>query len=284
MFSLKAISWGIAYRERGSSDKKFRVVKNPTWGWAADPFLFTDNGKLYLFAELWDYRKGRAGIGYQVLSDQSPKWKVVIEEDYHLSYPNIMRLNGQIYICPESCNDRSVYFYRAVSFPDKWEKQKPIITGKDYSDTTFLKRGDVLYGFTCRWHENPHKLDIFKIEDGKVEYSPANPIVEGGALARPGGNFFEENGKTIRVNQDCSEYYGKALVFTELDFHWPDFDEKVIKRIEFSDIELDQKEKAIGIHTYNQCGNYEVIDFKIKKVNLINLFYRIVLKVKRGRK
>lgn len=278
---LYSVSWGVAYRKIDEKSQKFHVVKNPSWGWAADPFLYEKDGKVYLFAELWEYRRGRAGLGYKLLSEENSEWKIVIRENYHLSYPNIMVINGVEYICPESCNDLSVYFYKAISFPEIWEKQEPIITGRDYSDTTFLREGKDLYGFTCRWHESPYKMDLFRLSDNKVEFSPKNPIITGGALARSGGAFLEENGKIIKVSQDCSEYYGKALVFSELDFHWPDFNEKIVKRVEVDNIELDTDVKPIGIHTYNRFGDYEVIDYKMKNINLTSIFWRINLKLKK---
>lgn len=275
---IKGISWGVAYRKKGDSD--YKVIKNPVWGWAADPFLYERGGETYIFAELWEYKKGRAGLGYICLSAEKPEWKVVIRENFHLSYPNIFEFGDELLICPESSNDRSLYFYRCVSFPDKWEKQEPFITGKDYSDTTFLTEDGIMYGFTCVWHEKPYKMEMFRITDGQVEYSPANPVYTGGALARPGGAIYSENGKYYRVCQDCSVYYGKTLVITEMELKWPSVEEKIIKKIEITDVTFDRKPKAIGIHTYNRSENYEVIDYKMKKFSLVNVFYRIVLKLK----
>lgn len=281
MLNFKTVSWGIAYRKKDTENQDFIVIKNPIWGWAADPFLFKYNGQMYLFAELWDYRKGKAGLGYTIISQKKPNWKMVIKESYHLSYPNIMKINDQIYICPESCNDLSVYFYKAISFPDKWEKMEPFIKNKDYSDTTFLNIDGFLYGFACRWHEQPYKMDLFRMKNGIVEYSSLNPIIEGGMFARSGGNFIKKDGKIIKVSQDCSDYYGKSLVFSELNLHWPDFDENIIKKIDITDIHLNKNIKPIGIHTYNQCEEYEVVDFKMKNFNIINFIMRIILRLRK---
>ena len=38
--------WQIAFREK--TEKKFRLIPNPSWGWAADPFLVRYKGELYL--------------------------------------------------------------------------------------------------------------------------------------------------------------------------------------------------------------------------------------------
>ena len=56
------------------------------------------------------------------LSSSSPKWKKIIEEEYHLSYPYIFETKEGIFIMPESGANSDLTVYRAVSFPDKWEK------------------------------------------------------------------------------------------------------------------------------------------------------------------
>lgn len=282
MSGLKSIAWCIAYRTRNNDNAVFHVLENPIWGWAADPFMIKVEGVVYLFAELWDYKKGKGGLGYTIIEkNRKADWHMVIEEEYHLSYPHFVKMNGVLYICPESCNDKTVYFYKCIRFPDEWEKQPPFIKNMDCSDTTFYQCNESLYGFTCLYHEKPIKLIAFKYENNQVEFSEKNPIYEGGVLARPGGAIFEENGKLIRVSQDCTEYYGKALVFSELEIHWPDISEKVIRTISIDDFKFDKGMNPIGIHTYNRCDDLEVVDLKLNGVNLVNVFFRIVIKIKK---
>lgn len=280
MPNLKSIAWCVAYRK--SEDKEFCIVKNPIWGWAADPFLIERKGIMFIFAELWDYRKGKGGIGYITIQNgKIGKWKMIIEESYHLSYPHFVEIDNQLYICPESCNNKSLYFYRCKSFPDIWEKLDPFIQDMDLSDTTFFNSGDDLYGFSCLYHENPIKLIAFKLIGSKIEFSPNNPIYRGGKLARPGGAIFKRDNKLIRVSQDCTEYYGKALIFTEVKSMWPKLEEKIIKIITIDDFKFDKNVNPIGIHTYNVCNGYEVVDLKLKRVNLINILFRVPLKLKK---
>ena len=100
MPNLKSVAWCVAYRK--SEDKEFCIVKNPIWGWAADPFLIERKGIMFIFAELWDYRKGKGGIGYITIQNgKIGKWKMIIEESYHLSYPHFVEIDNQLYICPE---------------------------------------------------------------------------------------------------------------------------------------------------------------------------------------
>lgn len=46
---------------------------------------------------------------------------------------------GQVYIMPESGADHSLYLYKAVQFPDKWEKLNSIRENVVYGDTTPFK-------------------------------------------------------------------------------------------------------------------------------------------------
>ena len=51
--------WQIAYRE---DEGEFKLVSNPDWAWAADPFLVKYKGEIYLFAELFLYKSERNGV------------------------------------------------------------------------------------------------------------------------------------------------------------------------------------------------------------------------------
>jgi hypothetical protein len=270
-------SWSVAYRKKGES--LYNIVKNPSWGYAADPFLVEENGKVYIFAELFDQREGKASLGYCTINNNKcSKWKVILKENFHMSYPHIFKMDGNWVICPESCEDKTVFLYKCKEFPDKWEKTNPFINDMDCSDTTFLCQDGIFYGVTCLFHENPMKLLLFKYEDGKLTFSEKNPLIKGGELARSGGAYFNDGNKTYRVSQDCSSEYGKSLVFTEFQLNWPSFSEKVVKRIHFDELLFDKKVNGIGIHTYNCSDNYETIDIKTRGINLIPRIWKNIYK------
>ena len=46
------------------------------------------------------------------------------------------------------------------------------------------------------------------------------------------GKVFSENGRMVRVGQNCIGEYGKGLVFYEIDDVEPEYREHEIKRIE----------------------------------------------------
>ncbi len=278
--------WQTAYRARpqGSifTDKEtpFAVIHDKIGYTAADPFLFSDNGVTYLFAELYEEKTGLGRLGYSVYDGKKfSEWRVVISENYHLSYPNIFRYNDEIYIVPESSKSNTLYAYRAVEFPDKWEKlSPPIIDNRMLVDTTFLEHNGrhLMFTYDIKDYENS-KLYLYSVDDnGNVEEFVKGYISDDVSSARPGGNFFEYNGDIIRVSQDCTGDYGVAVVFSKVEKCSSDgYKEKKIMRISPDDIKLGKKFIS-GIHTYNANEELEVIDFHITDFNPI---WRIIRKL-----
>ena len=94
--------WEIAYKD--SKDSKYKIIKNPDWAWAADPFLVEYQGDIYLFAELFLYKTERnAVLGYCKYSNGTfGEWTVTMDKHWHLSYPNVFVLEDKLYMCPET--------------------------------------------------------------------------------------------------------------------------------------------------------------------------------------
>ena len=127
----------------------FTIIKNSVRYWAADPFLFEHNGDIYIFAELYDYFKRRGVIGfYKKNKKKRGKWIPVISEDYHMSYPYIFEKDGQVYIMPESNASNTLYLYRAINFPYKWEKFTVIRQDMKLADTTLFGCNEKIFALT----------------------------------------------------------------------------------------------------------------------------------------
>ena len=66
-----------------------------------------------------------------------------------MSYPQPVEYNGDIYLIPESSFGKVLCAYKAVSFPDKWEKVHDFISGVGLTDSTFVSAADGVYAFAC---------------------------------------------------------------------------------------------------------------------------------------
>ena len=214
---LKDGWWHIAYREtpQGTilSDQKttFHVLPNTLTLCAMDSLVVEHEGETYIFAEVYSIVHHRGFIGYSRFDGkQFTKWKPIIKEKYHLSYPYVFEKDGEIYMIPESNEAREVYAYKAVSFPDTWEKAYVLKSGVRYVDTSRFEANGKEYAYTYDIDADPHQLLLYELQDGRM-IGDGKLLSTDDAVARPGGYPFWEDGALIRPSQDCDGAYGKAV-------------------------------------------------------------------------
>lgn len=281
---FKQIQYHVAYRKERKG--RFIVIKNNANSWCADPFLFEYRGDTYVFAEMWENIKEKGVIAFSKWNGKRfSKWVPVIEEKYHLSYPNIFMAGKDIYICPESNQKREICLYKAIDFPYKWEKEDVIAEGS-YVDTTFFRHQNDVYGLTYELSDERKDINgllmIFKIENGKARFLKANPISEDDSLARPGGKFMERQNIKIRVSQDCKDIYGKGLVFSEMSFDGERYKEHILRKIYPKDIGLNKHYNLIGVHTYNELNGFQVIDIRSRDFSIPLIMWKIINKIRKA--
>ncbi len=254
----KISSGGLLANEPG----EFRMIPNLRQGFSADPFLFEHKGALYLFAEIMNNKKGVGEIGYCKWNGKRfGRWKVIISEPHHLSYPLVFQENEEIYIMPEAKASHSLYLYKAKSFPNAWERVEPIVSGCDMCDTTLFEHQDQKLAFTTVYDEQGSHLRLLKFNDSLDQVIWHKELTDDGRISRCGGHVVSENGRYIRVAQDCSRMYGEKLIFLELSVDEEgNYQEKVCQTISADEIKINKQMKVSRIHTYNACSGMEVID------------------------
>jgi hypothetical protein len=289
MRGLFAESWNVAYRIKQNGlllsdiDTTFKVIKNSYCYWAADPFIINYNGETYIFAELYDYIHRKGIIGYTKFENGSfKKWYPIIREDYHLSFPFIFQYDGEIYIMPESSSNNSLYLYKATDFPSVWEKQDNLLDNIKIVDTVPFRYNGNLYAFTLRLNnEDNNTMHIIKFDDFGAIFEEKS-ISRDDSVTRMAGKVIKNVSTMIRVSQNCEYDYGTGIVFSEFHFDEDNnYKEKVLKNISYRDVMLDRKMFVNGLHTYNFNDDFEVIDIKTKRFNIINLVSRIIGKIDR---
>lgn len=277
--------WEIAYRTYTAEDSvvsckgkyTFKSLTATTRYWYADPFLFSHDGVTYLFIEMFDNTIERGVIGCSKLENGAfTTPEVVLEEPFHLSYPNVFENDGQIYMMPETHEDHCIQLYRAVEFPTKWEKARVLVPQDDVVDTVLLDQWllttRVVDGVAMKTH-----LELFDFATG--EAFDGNPVSEDGTCNRGGGALFERDGRRIRPAQNCTgAFYGAGLVFYEIGDEL--YTEKEIGRLNPENLDVPALPAVYGIHTYACNDTLEVIDVKAKRFNMKRLFW--ILKKKLG--
>lgn len=265
---------------------KFKTINNGINYWVADPFPIEKDGKLFIFGEIYEYTKLKGSIAYTQLTDSGfTKWKKIIEEPYHLSFPNIFYIGDNLYMCPESHESRQLYLYKCEKFPHKWKKDKILANNGNFNDTVFLKYDNELLGFTCEWKDiNNHQFKIFKLTGDIIEFfNPSNIKTLDYYLTRPAGKiFFDEiENRNIMVSQICNPIYGSGLIFKSFNINFPYYEEYEISRIYPADINCDLNKPFDGIHTFNMSDNYVVVDLIWSRFNFIEKMSRLIHKLVR---
>lgn len=263
---MKHEFWVSAYRPHGEKPliedpaSPFRVIPNTWRYWAADPHLFEEGGKTWVFAELYDRVLRRGVIGCCYLTENGASdWKVALRMPFHLSYPHIFRREDGIYMIPESYVGGEIALYKAVAFPYRWERIRPLRTDITAVDTTLIPWDGAEWLLTqAQTDDNTGGL-MLMTPDGSKSWV----VAENDPTTRPAGPVFRHDGKLLRPAQDCTDGYGRAVRFNEiLEVGEGLYKERFLSQIRPEQISSDLKFPAQGIHTYGQTDKYEVIDLK----------------------
>ena len=266
---------------------EFKTIPNGLTYWVADPFPFEKDGTLYIFGEMYEYSNLKGSIAYTVLTENGfSKWKKIIEEPFHLSFPNVFMKDNEIYMCPEARQSGELYLYKCISFPEKWVKDKVLIKDTNCSDTVFYKQDNKEYALTCEWNRlNDHHMNVILFEGDRVTFAPVDKVksIENN-LSRPAGKIFwdEKLNKHLAVFQNCAPLYGSGLVFKEFDLDFPNYKEEEIARYNPKDIKCDLKKDFDGVHTFNMSENYLVIDVIWSRFNLLEKTSRFLKKIRKA--
>lgn len=260
--------WFLAIRSRSAAhgfddSADYKPMLPPKDRFYADPFLIEKDGKSYLFLEDFRYSEGRAVISYCELgADGSPGTPVeVLRRPYHLSYPFLFEHDGQMYMIPETKENRTVELYRATNFPTAWSLESILLSDVYAVDATIARINHKFWmfaGVSNGLHSNCDELGIFFADAlaGPWTPHPLNPVLSDVRRARPAGALFYEGGRLIRPSQDCAKAYGYALVFSEVvTLNETEYEERPITRLD-----PDWVHGNLGTHTYSRTERFEVID------------------------
>lgn len=247
--------------------KKMLPPKDRFW---ADPFVLKRDNKYYIFLEELMYSNNKGYISLIVM-DENGNYELpvkVLEKDYHLSYPFLIEENGELYMIPESSENRTIELYKCTNFPFKWELEKILMNDIEAVDSTVIFR-DNKYWLFANVAENVgastlDELHLFSsnslLSDNWISH-PKNPIISDVKRSRPAGNFFELNGKLYRPSQNCSKRYGYGMKINEVvEFNETDYKEIIVESI------LPNWDKALkATHTINNVDKLTIIDAIVRR-------------------
>ena len=270
--------WNIAYRSKSKIDffdyqTSFSPLKSISGYWFADPMIFENEDKVFLFCEAYEIKNeiGRIGI-FALIDGEWQKFRIVMKNDYHMSYPCVFKRKNEIYMIPETSENRTLQLYKADIFPYKWIKIGNLIENVELLDATIYYCLKDIFLIAYEKKQKKNYLNFYKIDFDYCSIKKIGSQEYGENICRPAGYFKKYNGKVIRPSQDCTEMYGKKIIFNECDF-----EEQLFKDIKM--FELDGSKVQVGnlvgvdrIHTYSETDKLEVIDYSVFHFDLLKRF------------
>ena len=265
-FNIKE-KWSVSFIKNSSLNfdmKKAITIMNPFNRFLADPFVIKHKDRDICFVEdfYFDEKKGKISA-YELFENSYKELGIVLEEDFHLSFPFVFKDGKNIYMIPETSQNKEIRLYKSIDFPMKWELEKVLMNDIEAVDTMIFENKSKWYMLTnicsASIGDNNSELHVYK-SDKLVsnEWIPveSNPVIFDSLKSRNAG-LFNLNGDCYRVNQVQSKYYyGRSF--------------KINKVISINDNSYHEEEvchikpnffvNLIGTHHFHMNEEYSVFD------------------------
>lgn len=247
--------------------KKITPPKDRFW---ADPHIIKKNDKYYIFIEELIYSNNKGFISV-IEMDKNGNYSSpvkVLEESYHLSFPFIIEDEGDVYMIPESKENKNIQLYKCIDFPYTWKLEKVLIDNVMAVDSVVFYRNGKYWLFTnivknkgasandelfLYWSDN-------LVSNHWISH-PENPIISDVKSARMAGGLFSHNRNLYRPSQNCSKHYGYGMKINQvLEINDTKYIEKTVDSIYPN---WDKKIKAA--HSISYVDHLTVIDAKFTR-------------------
>ncbi|HAS8348793.1 TPA: hypothetical protein I7712_20400 [Vibrio vulnificus] len=260
--------WFVAfkrYNKKSINLSSLTILKNKKGYFKADPFLFKKEQKNWIFYEECKINNGKGWIEAYCIEDDVAFH--VLEEAWHLSYPNVWRHNDNIYMMPQSDNGE-VNVYICEEFPSKWKLLNTVISSDKYQfgDPTLCVSGGknvlllTVYDNNLKANDHLYAISDVDVYEGQYTVDNLQLINSDVRNSRCAGKILKMGGYEYRIAQNCEEGYGVAINVNLL--------KDDLKGDLVESISPDFIKNANGVHTLNINDEYICVDFKKKKYDL----------------
>lgn len=266
--SGKEFNWQVGFVRQPWSNhewSKGKVIPNPQGAFLADPFTIRVDGVHYIFVEEYSFARRKGVISaYRLEGNEPRRLGVVLEEAHHLSFPFLFRVEGEIFMVPESGEDRSVKIYRSANFPHGWVEAGVLLKDVPAVDTILFRHGSLWWMLTTIQGKGPGlnnaELYAFHAADplGNWTAHRKNPVVMDARRGRNGGFLRDEYGNPCRVAQVPGfTFYGAGSAIYRIDEITPDtYRESPIEQVRPTFFP-----KLDGTHHIHSADGLTVYDF-----------------------
>ena len=224
--------------------------------WFADPFILdvTDD-YVYVLAEEYAFntQKGRiAKLSVNRRTFKIDDYVILLELPTHLSFPNILRKEGHVYVYPESCYSGKLDMYEYDPAAEKLVFVQTVCDDAVWDSSMVTVSGSPKL-FTARTDD--YHLDIYSWDAGKGRFVFSQSVLSEDKSSRMAGQPIEYQGKLFIPTQYCEKVYGGAVVLKEVISEGDSLSFRTIKRMESPH----PKRKA-KMHTLNGNKGVVIID------------------------
>lgn len=270
-----APNWRLAYHFAGepapgadraapaTDFRAFTEVWSPADRYWADPFPAEHGGRHYVL-----YEEHLAGVAdaHLCAAEVDPvrglvDRRVVLQREFHLSFPSIFHWDGTWYMTPEAATTGAVQLYRATDFPDGWEYVTDLVTGARFVDPVVTEIAGAWWLFVGVLPPGAGEATALHLYHAPAPTGPwephlLNPVTVDVRSARPAGRAFTRDGHCFRPVQDGAPYYGHAMTIRRIDVLTPAaFRETVVARVDPT-----WRPRLRGTHTLNAAGRLTMMD------------------------
>ncbi|MDE2433087.1 MAG: hypothetical protein KGN37_09590 [Burkholderiales bacterium] len=265
--------WILLYDIRkslSSSLWRYKRIVPPKDRFWADPHIIERDDFYYIFIEELLYKDNKGHISVIKMGKDgvyTPPQKV-LERPYHLSYPFVFDFDGELYMIPETAQNKTIELYRCVDFPGRWEFVHCLMEGVRAYDATVQFHNGKWWLFTnmvevsgaSSWDE----LFLFSADNPLSQtWVPHdnNPIISDCKQARPAGRLIEYNGHLYRPSQNCAGKYGFGFNLAKVvRLDDQAYAEEVVTRVT-----PNWSHDLVATHTFSRCGDLHVIDAQLRR-------------------
>ncbi len=280
IFTVRNNFWSVFFYHR--RDKKWYGIPQSGRYWYADPILKKWNGKKYLFMEAFDvlWSVGRIAVSEWNGSRFSTP-KVIMKKPYHLSYPFVFEYESNLYMIPETGQNKTLELYQAENHTVlKWKKIKVLRDDIRYADATVILNQGAYYIIAYEEGKSEWKTHVFLLDMRKLEAERLETIVHHENKYRPAGRVFEKEGELYRPVQIGTERYGEGIIIERIDSVTP-FKTTAVKEIRTDDLHINIAEgSALGTHTLVVDDEFYAVDMLLSGTNFFAVWVIVLRKAR----
>lgn len=260
---LLSTRWEIGFVKNSMEDiveckpLQYQWVKNPfKEHWFADPFILdvTDD-EIFVLVEDMPMRGTKAVLSKLTISRKNfkiIKHEVILDLPTHLSFPNIVRYNGKIYVYPENVYGGKLNIYE---YDEKQNKLifAAILLDEEVWDSVITEDFGEPLLFTA--NKDDFHLDIYKWNEAGKTFEYWQSVESDHRNMRMAGKLFKVSDKIYCPSQNSDRSYGNTTEIKEITYNDGKFTFNTIRTLTSSHPTLKE-----GMHTLNEYKGVIVID------------------------